>query len=59
MIQDGDYDRNLDTKKILYLSADWYKQDCIDAPSKLYTRESYALKSQNRGPDTPIYMESL
>ena len=48
MIQDRDYDSNVDTDDILSLLAEW------DAE-----RESYAIKTQSHDPDTPMYMEAL
>ena len=48
MIQDRDYDSNVDTDDILSLQAEW------DAE-----REYYAIKTQSHDPDTPIYMEAL
>ena len=48
MIQDRDYDSNVDEDDILSLMAEW------DAE-----RESYAIKTQSHDPDTPTYMESL
>ena len=48
MIQDRDFDSNVDTDEILLLLAEW------DAE-----RESYAIKNQSHDPDTPIYMEAL
>ena len=48
MIQDRDYDSNVDTDDILSLLAEW------DAE-----REYYAIKTQSHDPDTPIYMEAL
>ena len=48
MIQDRDYDSNVDTDDILSLQDKW------DAE-----REYYAIKTQSHDPDTPIYMEAL
>ena len=48
MIQDRDYDSNVDTEYFLSLQAEW------DAE-----RESYAIKTQSHDPDTPTYMEAL
>ena len=48
MIQDRDYDSNVDTDDILSLQAEW------DAE-----KESYAIKTQSHDPDTPMYMEAL
>ena len=59
MIQDRDFDSNVDTDDILSLLAEWDAEDCMDTPSKFHTRESYALKNQIHDPDTPTYMEAL
>ena len=48
MIQDRDYDSNVDTDDILSLLAEG------DAE-----RESYAIKTHSHNPDTPTYMEAL
>ena len=59
MIQDRDFDSNVDTDDILLLLAKWDAEDCIDMPSTFHMRESYALKTQSHDPDTPTYMEAL
>ena len=48
IIQDRDYDSNVDTDDIISLLAEW------DAE-----RESYSIKTQSHDPDTPMYMEAL
>ena len=48
MIQDRDYNRNVDTDDILSLLSEWDTEI-----------ESYALKTQSHDPDTPMYMEAL
>ena len=47
MIRNGDYDRNVDTEKVLYLLAGWDAQDCMDYMSKFYIREPYDIKSHS------------
>ena len=59
MIQDRDFDSNVDTDDILSLLAEWEAEYCTDTPSTFHMRESYALKTQSHDPDTPIYMEAL
>ena len=59
IIQDRDFDSNVDTDDILSLLADWDAEDCMDTPSTFHMRESYALKTQSHDPDTPTYMEAL
>ena len=59
MIHDENYDRNLDTKKILQLLAEWDEEYCMDEPLILQMRESYALKYHIFDPDTPTYMEAI
>ena len=59
MIQDRDFDRNVDTDDILSLLAEWDAEDFMDTPSTFHMRESYALKTQSHDPDTPTYMEAL
>ena len=59
MIQDRDFDRNVDTDDILSLLAEWDAKDCMDTPSTFHMREYYALKTQNHDLDTPTYMEEL
>ena len=48
MIQDRDYDSNVDTDDILLLLAEWDVE-----------REFYDIKTQSHDPDTPTYMEVL
>ena len=38
MIQDGDYDRNVDTDDILSLMAEWDAEDCMDTPKTFHMR---------------------
>ena len=52
MIQDRDFDSNVDTDNILSLLTEWYAEDCMDTPSTFHMRESYALKTQSHDPDT-------
>ena len=59
MIRNRDYDRNVDTEKVLYLLAGWDAQDCMDYMSKFYIREPYDIKSHSHQPNTPMYMEAL
>ena len=59
MIQDRNLDINVDTDIILSLLAEWDTEDCMETPSTFHMRESYALKTQSHGPDTPTYMEAL
>ena len=59
MIQYGDFSSNLDMYEILALLDEYDVKYCMDAPSKLYMRKYYALKSQSHDPDTTIYMEAL
>ena len=59
MIQDRDFDSNVDTDDILSLLAEWDAEDYMDTPSTFHMRESYALKTQSHDPDTPTYMEAL
>ena len=59
MIQDRDFDSNVDTDGILLLMAEWDAEDCMDKPSTFHIRESYALKTQSHEHDTPTYMEAL
>ena len=59
VIQDRDFDSNVDTDDILSLLAEWDSEDYMDTPSTFHMRESYALKTQSHDPDTPTYMESL
>ena len=48
MIQDRDYDSNVDMDDILSLLAEWEAE-----------REYYAIKTHGHDPDTPTYMEAL
>ena len=59
MIQDGDFNRTLDMDKILSLMDEWYKKHCMDAPSIIHMKESYAIKSRSHDPDTSTYMKAL
>ena len=59
MIQDRDFDSNVDTDDILLLLAKWDAEDCMDMPSTFHMRESYALNTQSHDPGTPTYMEAL
>ena len=59
MIQDGDFNSNLDKDDIILLLAEWDSEYCMDTPSTFDIRESYVLKSQSHNPDTPRYMEAL
>ena len=59
MIQDRDFDSNVDTDNILSLLAEWDAEDCMDTPSTFHMKESYALKTQSHNPDAPTYMEAL
>ena len=59
MIQDTDFDSNVDTDDILSLLAEWDAEDFMDTLSTLHMRESYDLKTQIHDPDTPTYMEAL
>ena len=59
IIQDRDFDSNLDTDDILSLLAEWDAEDCMDTPSMFHMRKYYALKTQSHDPDTPTYMEAL
>ena len=59
MIQDRDFDSNVDTDDILSLLSEWDAEDFMDTPSTFHMREYYALKSQSHDPDTPTYMEAL
>ena len=53
MIQDRDFDSNVDTDDILSLLAEWDAEDCLETLSTFHMRESYALKTQSHDPDTP------
>ena len=59
MIHYGDYYSNVDTDKIILLLSEWDIEDCMDAPSTPYMRESYAIKFQIHDPDAPTYIETL
>ena len=59
IIQDRDFDSNVDTDDILSLLAEWDAEDCMDTPSMFHMKESYALRTQSHDPDTPTYMEAL
>ena len=59
MIQDRDFDNNVDTDDILSLLAEWDTEQCMHTPWKFHMRESYALKTQIHDPDNPTYMEAL
>ena len=56
MIQDKDFNSNVDTDDILLLLAEWDAEDCMDKPSKFHMREYYILKNKSHDPDTPTYM---
>ena len=53
MIQDRDFDSNVDTDDILSLLSEWDAEDYMDTPSAFHMRESYVLKYQGHDPDTP------
>ena len=59
MIQDRDFDSNVDMDEILLLLSEWDAEDCMDTPSTFHMRESYALKTESHDPDTLTYMEEL
>ena len=59
MIQDRDFDSNVDTDDILSLLADWDAEDCMDTLSTFHMRELYVLNTQIHDPYTPTYMEAL
>ena len=59
MIQDRDFDINVDTDDILSLLAEWDAEYCMDTPSTFHMRESYAFKNQIHDPDTPTYRGAL
>ena len=59
MIQDREFDSNVDTDDILQLLAEWDAEDCMDTPSMFHMRESYDIKTQSHDPDNPTYMEAL
>ena len=58
MIQDRDFDSNVDTDDILSLMDEWDAEYCMDTPSTFHMRESYYIKTKSHDPDTTIYMES-
>ena len=45
MIQDRDFDSNVDTDDILSLLAEWDVEGCMDTPSTFHMRESYVIKT--------------
>ena len=51
MIQDREFDSNVDTDDILQLLAEWDAEDCMDTPSMFHMRESYDIKTQSHDPD--------
>ena len=57
MIQDRDFDSNVDRDEILSLLAEWDAEDCMDTPSTFHMIEYYFIKSQSHNPDTPMYTE--
>ena len=59
MIQDRDFDRNVDTDDILSLLGEQDTEDFMDTPSTFHTKESFDIKNQSHDPDTPTYMEAL
>ena len=59
IIQDRDFNINVDAHNILLLLAEWDVEDCMDMPSTFHMRESYFLKNKSHNTDTPTYMESL
>ena len=59
MIQDGDFNINVDTDDILLFLNEWDAEYCMDKPSAFHIRESYVLKYQIHDPDTPKYTEAL
>ena len=59
MIQDGDYDRNVDMDKIPYLFSDWDAKHYMYAPSISYMKEFYAIKFHSHDHYTTMYMETL
>ena len=56
IIQDGDFNSNVDTDDILSLLDDWDAEYCMDTPSTFHMREYYVIKSQSHNPDTPTYV---
>ena len=59
MIQDRDFDSNVDTDEILSLLAEWDAEDVLATSSRFHMRESCVLKSQSHYTDTPKYTEAL
>ena len=59
MIQDRAININVYMDDIVLLLAKWDAEYCMDTPSTFHMRESYVLKSQIHGPDTPTYTEAL
>ena len=59
MIQDKDFNSNVDTYDILSLLAEWDAEDCMHTPLIFHTIEYYVLKSLSHDPNTPTYMEAL
>ena len=59
MIQDRDFDINVDMYDIPCLLAEWDAEDCMDTLSTFHMRKYYVIKSQSHNPDTPTYMEAL
>ena len=56
MIQDEDFNSNVDTDEILSLLAEWDSEYCMDMPSTFHKKEYYVLKYQIHDTDTPTYM---
>ena len=59
MIQDKDFNSNVDTYDILSFLAELDAEDCMDTPSIFNTIKYYVLKSLSHDPNTPTYMEAL
>ena len=59
MIQDRDFDSNVDTDDILSLMAEWDAEYFMNTPSIFHMRESYVIKTKSNESDTPTYMEAL
>ena len=59
MIQDRDFDRNVDTDDIILLLAEWDEKSCMDTPSTFYMRESYSIKTKSHDTDTTMNMEAI
>ena len=47
MIQDRDFDSNVDADGIILLMAEWDAEDCMDTISTFHMKEYYALKTQS------------